>query len=142
MSSSSPHALTAHWKKFLALGLVALLVVWYFACVGVAHHENRQALSVLVGSLFWISILIGMLLLTMITRLFDAGWAPLIRRNWELLIIALPVVILLGVVPLAFSTDFRHALWDWTNAEHLLPGGHAVGHDPILQAKSLSLIHI
>ena len=104
MSSSSPHALTAHWKKFLALGVVALAVVWYFAFAGVAHHENRQALSVLVGSLFWIAVLIGMLMLTMITRVFDAGWAPLIRRNWELLIVALPVVILLGVVPLAFST--------------------------------------
>ena len=65
MSSSSPHALTAHWKKFLALGVAALAVVWYFAFAGVAHHENRQALSVLVGSLFWVSILIGMLLLTM-----------------------------------------------------------------------------
>ena len=121
---------------FVAAVLGALAVVWYFACVGVAHHENRQALSILVGSLFWISVLIGMLMLTMITRVFDAGWAPLIRRNWELLIVALPVVILLGVAPLAFSTDFRHALWDWTDAAHVLPSGHTVGHDPILQAKS------
>ncbi len=136
MSSSSPHALTAHWKKFLGAGVVAMAVLWYFACAGVAHHENRQALSILVGSLFWISVLIGMLMLTMITRVFDAGWAPIIRRNWELLIIALPVVIVLGVAPLAFSTSFRHALWDWTDAAHVLPSGHAVGHDPILQAKS------
>jgi hypothetical protein len=136
MSSSSPHALTAHWKKFLAAGVVALAVLWYFACAGVAHHENRQALSILVGSLFWISVLIGMLMLTMITRVFDAGWAPIIRRNWELLLVALPVVIALGVAPLAFSTSFRHALWDWTDAAHVLPSGHAVGHDPILQAKS------
>jgi hypothetical protein len=136
MSSSLPHALTAHWKKFLVLGVVALAVVWSFAFIGVQNHENRQALSVLVGSLFWISILIGMLLLTMITRVFDAGWAPLVRRNWELLIVALPVVLLIGVVPLAFLTDFRHALWDWTDASHVLPSGHTVGHDPILQAKS------
>ena len=42
-----------------------------------------------------------MLMLTMITRVFDAGWAPVIRRNWEFMIGALPVVLLLGVVPLA-----------------------------------------
>jgi len=136
MSSLSPHALTAHWKKFLAFGVVALAVVWYFACAGLAHHDNRQALSVLVGALFWIATLVGMLMLTMITRVFDAGWAPLIRRNWELLIVGLPVVVLLGVAPLAFSESFRHAVWYWTDAAHVLPSGHEVGHDPILQAKS------
>ena len=136
MSTSSPHALAAHWKKFLAVGVVALAVVWCFAFAGVQHHDNRQALSVLVGSLFWVAVLIGMLMLTMITRVFDAGWAPLIRRNWELLIAGLPVVILIGIVPLAFLPDFRHAVWYWTDGSHILPGGHEVGHDPILIAKS------
>lgn len=135
-SSSQPHAFTAQWKKFLVGGALALALVWYFACVGLAHHDNRQALSILIGAVFCISILIGMLLLTMITRVFDAGWAPLIRRSWELLLPGLPVLLLLGIVPLAFSESFRHALWDWTNAEHILPSGHTVGHDPILQAKS------
>ncbi len=134
-SSTSP-AITAHWKKFLAVGVVALLATWYFACEGLQHHNHRGALSLLIGALFWISLLIGTLMLTMITRLFDAGWAPIIRRAWEFLLPGLPVVLLLGVVPLAFSTSFRHLLWEWTDASHILPSGHAVGHDPILQAKS------
>jgi hypothetical protein len=75
-------------------------------------------------------------MLTMITRVFDAGWAPVIRRTWELALPALPIVLLLSVVPMALIPKFRHLLWEWTNAEHLLPSGHAVGHDPILQAKS------
>jgi len=136
MSNSSPHALTAHWKKFLAVGVVALAIVWFSACQGAGNHDYRQGLSVLVGSLFWISILIGMLMLTMITRVFDAGWAPLIRRNWEHLIIALPILLIIGVAPLAFNSTFRHLLWEWTDATHMLPSGHAVGADPILQAKS------
>lgn len=136
MNLPTPHALTARWKHCLAVGVIALVIVWTFACLGVAQHENRQALSVLVGAIFWIAVLIGMMMLTMITRLFDAGWAPLIRRNWELMLSGLPVVILLGIVPLAFSESFRHAIWYWTDTAHILPSGHTVGHDPILQAKT------
>lgn len=133
---TSPHAITAHWKKFLALGVVGFAVAWFFAVQGAAHHDHRPLLSVLVGALFWISVLIGLLMLTMITRVFDAGWAPVIRRVWELVLPALPLVILLGVAPLAFVPQFRHLLWEWTDPAHILPSGHAVGHDPILQAKS------
>ena len=135
MSDSSSN-LSSKWTTFLGLGVVALVVVWVFAYLGLSHHDHRPALSVLVGCLFWASLLIGMLMLTMITRVFDAGWAPVIRRTWEFMIGALPVVLLLGVVPLAFSPSFRHLLWEWTDAAHILPSGHAVGHDPILQAKS------
>lgn len=131
-----PHALTDHWKKFLVAGVVALAVVWCFAFNGVSHGDYRQGLSVLVGAMFWISILIGMLMLTMITRVFDAGWAPLIRRNWEHMLIALPILIIIGIAPLAFIPASRHLLWEWTNAAHVLPSGHTVGADPILQAKS------
>jgi hypothetical protein len=134
--SASPASLSAHWKKFLFAGLAALAVVWYFACQGAAHGDHRGPLAVVVGALFWVSALIGMLMLTMITRVFDAGWAPVIRRTWELVLPALPIVLLLSVVPLALIPQYRHLLWEWTNAEHLLPSGHAVGHDPILQAKS------
>ena len=134
--SATPASLSAHWKKFLFAGLAALAVVWYFACQGAAHGDHRGPLSVVVGALFWVSALIGMLMLTMITRVFDAGWAPVIRRTWELVLPALPIVLLLSVVPLALIPQYRHLLWEWTNAEHLLPSGHAVGHDPILQAKS------
>ena len=134
--SATPASLPAHWKKFLFAGLAALAVVWFFAFQGATHGDHRGPLSVILGALFWVATLIGLLMLTMITRVFDAGWAPVIRRTWELALPALPIVLLLSVVPMAFIPKFRHLLWEWTNAEHLLPSGHAVGHDPILQAKS------
>ncbi len=135
-SSPSAHPITAHWKKFLVIGLIGLGVSWFFAFQGMLDHNHRPLLSVLVGGLFWVSVLIGLLMLTMITRVFDAGWAPVIRRSWELVLPALPLVLLLSVVPMALLPKFRHLLWDWTDASHLLPNGHEVGHDPILQAKS------
>ncbi len=134
--SATPASLSAHWKKFLFAGLAALAVVWSFAFAAAGQGDHRGPLSVVLGALFWVATLIGLLMLTMITRVFDAGWAPVIRRTWELVLPALPIVLLLSVVPMAFVPKFRHLLWEWTNAEHLLPSGHAVGHDPILQAKS------
>jgi hypothetical protein len=134
--SATPANLPAHWKKFLFAGLAALAVVWFLAFQAAEHGDHRGPLSVVLGALFWVATLIGLLMLTMITRVFDAGWAPVIRRTWELVLPALPIVLLLSVVPMALVPKFRHLLWEWTNAEHVLPSGHAVGHDPILQAKS------
>jgi hypothetical protein len=128
--------LSQRWTLFFGFGLLALAVTWFFAYQGIHGHDHRPALSVLVGCLFWVSILIGMLMLTMITRVFDAGWAPIIRRSWEFMIGGLPVVLILGVVPLVFVPSLRHIVWHWTDASSLLPNGHTVGHDPILQAKS------
>ena len=119
--SAIPAHLPAHWKKFLVVGLAALAVVWSFAFAGAAHGDHRGPLSLVVGALFWVSTLIGVLMLTMITRVFDAGWAPVIRRTWELVLPALPIVLLLSVVPMALIPKFRHLLWEWTDAEHLLP---------------------
>ncbi|NBX02379.1 hypothetical protein EBR11_07635, partial [bacterium] len=78
--------LSQRWTFFFGFGLLALAVTWFFAYQGIHGHDHRPALSVLVGCLFWVSILIGMLMLTMITRVFDAGWAPIIRRSWEFMI--------------------------------------------------------
>ena len=134
--STSSAKISSRWLAFVGLGVVVLSAVWLLAIQGLGEHNYRPALSVLFGSLFWTSVLIGMLMLIMITRVFDAGWAPVIRRSWEFMVGALPVVLLIGVVPLAFIPAFRHLLWEWTDATHLLPSGHAVGHDPILLAKS------
>ncbi len=128
--------LSSRWPTFVVAGLVAIVAAWLLAVQGAGEHNYRPVLSVLLGSMFWVSVLIGMLMLTMITRIFDAGWAPVIRRSWEFMIGALPIVLLLSIVPLAFIPSFRHLLWEWTDATHLLPSGHEVGHDPILQAKS------
>lgn len=114
-TSFSPSAWSARWPKFAVAGLAALAVVGFFAA-GEPHHGARPQMSLLFGSLFWACALIGIMMLTMITRLFDAGWAPVIRRAWEFSLPALPLVLLLGVVPLVASPEHRHAVWDWTVA--------------------------
>lgn len=112
----SPSAWSARWPAFAAAGAAALAVVGYLA-LGEPHHGARPQMSLLFGSLFWTCALVGVLMLTMITRLFDAGWAPVVRRSWEFALPALPLVLLVGVVPLALSPDHRHAVWEWTKAD-------------------------
>jgi hypothetical protein len=112
----SPSAWSARWPLFAGLGAACLAVVYYFALGTPIEAGARNQLSLLYGAMFWISVLVGILMLTMLTRLFDAGWAPIIRRSWEFLLPALPLLILLGIAPLAFTPSLRHAVWEWTTA--------------------------
>jgi len=114
--SRSPSAWSARWPAFALAGALALGAVGFLA-FGQPHHGARPQMSLLFGALFWTCALVGVLMLTMITRLFDAGWAPIIRRSWEFALPALPLVLLLGVVPLALSPEHRHAVWEWTVAD-------------------------
>jgi len=114
--SRSPSAWSARWPLFAGLAAACLAVVYYFALGTPIEEGARNQLSLLYGAMFWISVLVGVLMLTMLTRLFDAGWAPIIRRSWEFLLPALPLLILLGVAPLVFIPSLRHAVWDWTTA--------------------------
>lgn len=112
----SPSAWSARWPAFALAGALALGAVGFLA-LGQPHHGARPQMSLLFGALFWTCALVGVLMLTMITRLFDAGWAPIVRRSWEFALPALPIVLLLGVVPLALSPEHRHAVWEWTVAD-------------------------
>lgn len=114
--SRSPSAWSARWPLFAGIAAACLAVVYYFAFATPVVEGARNQMSLLYGAMFWASVLVGVLMLTMITRLFDAGWAPIIRRSWEFLLPALPVVLLLGVAPLAFTPSLRHAVWEWTVA--------------------------
>lgn len=145
-SSPNPCPCTKNKWLFLGLGVIGLAIAYYGVFVkgaGMLHdkeqaeHAFRPMFSLLIGSAFWFAILIGMLFLTMLTRIFDANWAPVIRRQWEHFIGALPLVLVLGVFPLVFLNEgVRKTVWEWQNPEHVLPNGHAVGHDSVLEAKS------
>ena len=128
---------------FLGVGVIGLVIAYYGVFVkglGLEHahdeHAYRPMYSLLIGAGFWISVLTGMLYLTMMTRIFDAGWAAIIRRQWEHFIGALPWVLVLGVFPLIVNPDIRKTVWEWMNPEHLLPNGHLVKDDGVLHAKS------
>lgn len=137
LGASGPCPCTRKAPLFLGIGAVGILIAYYGAFfVGVPGHDYRPLYSLLLGTAFWSVILIGCLMMTMITRVFDAGWAPVVRRQWENLIVALPAVLILGVVPLVFYPPARKLVWEWTNPEHVLPNGHAVGHDAVLALKS------
>jgi hypothetical protein len=141
-SSPNPCPCTKNKWFFLILGILGLAGAYYGVFgkgLGLAHAHDENAYrpmySLIIGSTFWFSILIGMLLLVMITRIFDAGWAPVIRRQWEHFIGALPWVVIFGVFPL-LHPEVRKTVWEWMNPEHVLVNGHTVGHDSVLAAKS------
>lgn len=141
-SSPNPCPCTKNKWVFGAIGIAGLLVAYYGVFgkgLGLAHAHDENAYrpmySLIIGSAFWFSILIGMLLLIMMTRIFDGGWAPVIRRQWEHFIGALPWVIVLGVFPL-LHPEVRKTVWEWMNPAHVLVNGHTVEHDSVLAAKS------
>lgn len=121
---------------YFGIGAVGLAAAYYGVWQGVAGENYRPVLSLLLGAGFWLCVLIGCLMMVMITRVFDAGWAPVIRRQWENLLPAIPAVFLLGVVPLVFWPAARELVWVWTNPHEILPNGHAVGHDAVYEAKA------
>ncbi|MDR2981478.1 MAG: hypothetical protein LBV12_04435 [Puniceicoccales bacterium] len=137
IDGTGPCKCTRKAPLFFGIGIVGLLVAYYGAFfVGVPKHDFRPLYSLLMGSFFWLTILIGCLMMIMITRVFDAGWAPIIRRQWENLVVSIPVVLLLSVIPMAFYPAARKIVWEWTNPEEILPSGHAVAHDSIYNAKA------
>jgi hypothetical protein len=96
------------------------------------------ALSWLVGITFWTAITIGMLLMCLIHHIFDASWSVVIRRQWEHGLAAFKWLALL-FIPLAitaFLPGHTDLVWPWMNLEHVVHGGHPVGHDPLYLKKS------
>ena len=145
--SLSPKASDDLHKKSrlaLSLGLVGLGV----SCVGLVFAANghgpeaaRPLLGWLLGFGFWLSIALGMLLLIMLTYLFDSGWTAVVRRQLEHGVSAFKW---LGVafVPLLIVGVFINpsALWHWMDTGSLVGGGHGtVGEDILYQKKSAFL---
>src|SRR5688572_14817455 len=95
------------------------------------------AMSWLVGVTFWTAIAIGMLMLILIHHIFDASWSTVIRRQFEHGLSAFKWLGLL-FLPLVLASFFyqRDLVWPWLNLDHVLHGGHTVGHDPLYLKKS------
>tara|TARA_B110000438_G_scaffold291882_2_gene329430 strand:+ start:1744 stop:3024 length:1281 start_codon:yes stop_codon:yes gene_type:complete len=133
--SSSKFAISGFIFIVIALGLL------FF--VPNEADPSRYFVGYLLGISFWISILVGMLFLTMIFWLFDAGWAVILRRQFEH---ALSAFIWMGVILLplmlfsVFDGDNEKVAWVWQGLEKLAPGGHGtVGEDVLYQKKALYL---
>lgn len=131
------------------VGVVGVVLTLVGLIADLSNGGGRVGQSWLIGWGFWMAILIGMLFLTQITYLFDAGWAVIIRRQWENAFAAFPWMglLLVPVVALPFFIGVNGgepqigAIWKWMNPEYIVPGVHpvAVGEDPLWLHKSALL---
>jgi len=122
----------------LLVGLGCLSIAIYGLVTGWLGGDSRPWFSWLIAMAFWMSILIGSLLLIMITYVFDAGWSIIIRRQLEHLTGAFPIMALLfsPFLILAWFSDNPGLVWKWMNPDIILHNGHAVAHDPLYIWKS------
>lgn len=127
--SAAPAAGTA-----LVVGIVGLALT----AVGLfVSGPAAIALSYLVGVTYWTAIAIGFLLMVLIHHIVDASWSVVIRRQWEHGLAAFKWLAIL-FLPLAITPFLQHPdlVWPWMNPEHVIHGGHTVGHDPLYLKKS------
>jgi hypothetical protein len=142
----SAHATTAPATAFPAesaapasgTALMAGLIGLALTAVGIfVSGAAKVAMSYLVGITFWTAIAIGMLLMVLIHHIFDASWSVVIRRQWEHGLSAFKWLLLL-FAPLILASLFYQSdlIWAWMNPDHVIHGGHTVGHDPLWVKKS------
>lgn len=106
---------------------------------GVQHNEVRPLLGWLMGVAFWMAPMIGLLMLTQLLYVFDAGWSAVIRRQMEHLLSAFKwvAVCILPLIAVAWIGEHPGLLWKWLDPTKLLPSGHGtVGTDPLYLSKS------
>lgn len=125
--------------RFLIAGIILLALSAVGLFIG-SEDSTRPFIGWLLGTSFWLSILIGMLFLTMIWWMFDAGWSVIVRRQLEHAIGAFPylALILLPLILISlFAKDGGQVPWIWMNSEALVPAGHGtVGQDTLYVSKS------
>ncbi len=138
MSTSSSSSVGGSYaglaNKFLFAGIggLALTAVGFLF----AQNPNGIAISYLVGVCYWTAVVIGMLLLTIIHHLTDAGWSVVIRRQYEHGMAAFKWLFIL-FIPLLISVWLKPGLvWPWMDLSHPIGEGHTVGTDMIYQKKS------
>ncbi len=121
--------------KALTIGLIGLALT----AVGLfVSGPAKLAMSYLVGVTYWTAIAIGMLLMVLIHHIVDASWSVVIRRQWEHGLAAFKWLAIL-FLPLVLASLFYgqgDLIWPWMNPDHVMHGGHTVGHDPLYLKKS------
>jgi hypothetical protein len=132
--ANSSDATASAAGKALMIGLVGLALT----AVGLfVSGPAKVAHSYLVGVSYWTAIAIGMLLMVLIHHIFDASWSVVIRRQWEHGLAAFKWLAVLFLPLIAASLFYqRDLVWPWMNPEHVMHGGHPVGHDPLYVKKS------
>jgi hypothetical protein len=106
-------------QRFLLAGIVGLAL----SGVGLFFDSRQFFHSYLVAFAFWVSVGLGALFFTMLHHLVSASWSVVLRRMFENVMIALPLL-LVFFIPLAFGMG---SLYEWTHTDkvatdHLLHG--------------------
>jgi hypothetical protein len=131
------------WLAGLGAGLILVSFVLLFS--GSAADPARPFLGWLIGISFWLSVLIGMLFLTMIWWMFDSGWSVIVRRQFEHAFAAFPwlaVIFLPLVVISAFNAGSGQVPWIWMNLEAFVPGGHGTVAEDVLYVHKAPYLNI
>lgn len=122
-------------SKALTIGVVGLALT----AVGIfVSGPAKLAMSYLVGVTYWTAIAIGFLLMILIHHIVDASWSAVVRRQWEHGLAAFKWLALLFLPLVLASLFYGHGdlIWPWMNPDHVIHGGHTVGHDPLYVKKS------
>ncbi len=105
----------------LILGAIGLLL----SIIGYFVNSEQFFHSYLVALVFWVSIVVGGLFLTMLHHLTGATWSVVIRRFYENILSTLPFLFVL-FIPVLFGI---HSLYHWSQKD-------IVAADPMLMRKA------
>ncbi len=118
--------------RSLVFGAVGLVVT----AIGFFTARDYFLQSYLIGFMFWMSITLGSLGLTMLHHLTGGAWGMVSRRIWEASAKTLPLMALL-FLPIAFNLQ---TLYSWARPEaasdHLLHLKHAYLNAPFFLGRA------
>lgn len=103
--------------------------------------QTRSFHGWMIGLVFWLSISVGLLLLTMIHHVFDAGWSVVVRRQYEHALTAMPWIAL-GVLPLIAASYIGGnpgVVWTWMNPDAEVAYSPAFGWSTTVSEDALFL---
>jgi hypothetical protein len=96
--------------------LLALAVLGAVGCAAGWFASPRQFYhSYLVGHLFVLTVVLGMLFFVMLHYVVDAGWSTVVRRPAEQVLACLPVLALLFVpIVIGMLSNSPYSIYKWT----------------------------
>ncbi len=115
------------------IGTIALVLGVVFLGISVLGYLNDSAhfyLNYLTAYIFWLSIALGGMFMTMVHHVTNATWSTVIRRITENMAATMPVFVLL-FIPVIFGL---HELFHWSHADVMDPS--SLNFDAILHEKS------
>ncbi len=114
------------------IGTIALVLGVVFLGISVLGYMNDSAhffLNYLTAYIFWVSIALGGMFITLLHHLTNATWSTVIRRITENMAATMPVFVIL-FIPLVFGL---HELYHWSHAEVMDPSSPS--YDALLHEK-------